>query len=107
MQQNVYTKFNARWVWESCLNASGQGREGFRCCCFESAAVRFVRAPPRPLVEDEDAFLVLLSSGVSIDGAGAPLNAGSIKSSLTKPGDGAACCCFLSSSADISFFGER
>lgn len=70
----------------------------------------FERAPPRPpLVEvEEDAFLGLVSGGgvsvVGIDGVGVPLNAGSIRSSLMTAGDGAACCCFLSSSADISCF---
>lgn len=54
-----------------------------------SVALRLVRAPPRPLVEDEDPFLLLLAGVVSvgIDGVVGALNAGSIKSSLTTTGD--------------------
>jgi hypothetical protein len=57
--------------------------------------------------EDEDVFVVLMG-GVSIDGVVvALLNAGSIRSSLTTTGDGAVCCCFLSSIADMSSFVDQ
>lgn len=90
------------------MNSSGQGWEGFSCCCCFASVAPFERAPPRPpLVEVEDAFLVLVfGGGVSVVGIDA-LNAGSIRSSLITTGDGAACCCFLSSSADISCFVEK